>query len=64
MPGWLWIVVVVVAASGLFALVWWSSGRARPGSVDLDRRSAQERYELDVNRIQTMRTRDGMGPMP
>lgn len=63
MPTWLVIPIVVVVAIAVLALVWWWSGRARIGRVDLDRRSPQERTELDINRIQTMRTRDGMGPL-
>ena len=30
MPGWMWLVVVAAAAAALFALAWWSSGRAKP----------------------------------
>ena len=63
MPTWLVIPIVVVVAIAVLALVWWWSGRARIGRVDLDRRSPQQRTELDINRIQTMRTRDGMGPL-
>jgi hypothetical protein len=64
MPGWMWIAVAAVAAIGVLALVWWTSGRARVGQVDPSRRSPQQRMEIDVNRVQTMRTRDGMGPLP
>jgi hypothetical protein len=27
---WVWLIVIGVAAVGLFGLVWWTSGRARP----------------------------------
>ena len=30
MDTWLWITMIVVAALAVLALVWWSSGRARP----------------------------------
>ena len=63
MPTWLVLTLVVVAAVAGFAVIWWSSGRARTGSGSLDARSAEERYQLDANRIATMRNRDGMGPL-
>ena len=60
---WLWV-VAAVGVLALAALVWWSSGRARIGKIDPERRSASQRTELDYNRIQTMRNRDGMGTLP
>lgn len=63
MPTWLVLTLVVAAAVAGFAVIWWSSGRARTGSGSLDARSAEERYQLDVNRTATMRNRDGMGPL-
>jgi hypothetical protein len=60
----LWVVVAAVALVGMTSLTWWSSGRARIGKIDPTRRPAHQRAELDYNRIQTMRNRDGMGPLP
>jgi hypothetical protein len=59
---WLVVTLVAVAAAGLFALVWWISGRSR--SISLDRGTAEQRFAADSNRIATMRNRDGMGPLP
>ena len=61
---WLWVAVAAVALVGLASLVWWSSGRARIGTIDPERQPASQRAELDYNRIQTMRNRDGMDPLP
>jgi hypothetical protein len=58
------VVGAVVGALGVGSVVWWSSGRARIGTFDPRRRTAGQRAELDLNRIQTMRNRDGMGPLP
>jgi hypothetical protein len=58
---WLWVVVAAVALAGLASLVWWSSGRARIGTFDPGRRTADQRAELDHNRTRTMRNRDGGG---
>ena len=60
---WLWVLLAAVAVVALASLVWWSSGRARIGKVDPERRSLNQRTELDINRIQTMRNRDGAGPL-
>jgi len=58
MPGWLVVSVLFAAGSAVVSFLWWSAGRARLDRLDPDRRSAGERFEIDVNRIRTMRNRD------
>ena len=68
MPTSLWIVIVVLGGLALFAVVWWSSGRAGGRAISSDRGTAEQRFQQDANRIATSRNRDGMGggmaPLP
>jgi len=51
-----WIVAAAVAAV-LFALAWWSSGRARPGGLEHHQPSTNELYQV----IRDNRPFDGGG---
>ena len=46
MPTWLILVFVAAGAAIVFALAWWSSGRARPGGI----RSRYDGESLEVYR--------------
>ena len=51
-----WILAAAVAAV-LFALAWWSSGRARPGGIEHHQPSTHELYQA----IRDNRPPDGGG---
>ena len=51
-----WIVAAAVAAV-LFALAWWSSGRAKPGGIEHHQPTTQELYQV----IRDHRPSDGGG---
>jgi hypothetical protein len=53
-----WLIAVPTAVA-LFALVWWSSGRARP---DRRRRSIRAEVEINQGRVGTYDIRGDSGP--
>lgn len=53
-----WLVTAAVAAV-LFALAWWSSGRAKPGGVEHHQPTTQELYQA----IRDHRPSDGGGSL-
>ena len=60
MANWLLITLVVVATAGLFALAWWSSGRARPSGRSRTM-SADQRLEVERTRFQHHAPPDSFG---
>jgi hypothetical protein len=60
MAGWMWFVVGIAVAGGVLLILWQSAGRQRLDRKDPTLRSANERFETDVNRMRNMRN-DGLG---
>ena len=55
MPTWLVVSIVVAVAGSALLFLWQSAGRSRLDRDNPHLRSANERFETDVNRIRTMR---------
>jgi hypothetical protein len=55
MPAWIWITIAVAVAGAALLALWQSAGRARLDRANPKLRSANERFETDVNRMRTMR---------
>jgi hypothetical protein len=54
-PAWLWITIAVAVAGAALLFLWQSAGRSRLDRTNPNLRSANERFETDVNRMRTMR---------
>ena len=56
------VLLVVVGAAGVFALAWWSSGRAR--GAEYNELAAGERGEAEAKTMKQYRPTGGYGPGP
>jgi hypothetical protein len=60
MDTWIWVAIIAVAALALFALAWWSSGRAKPLSRGPENTLTQGQIE-ELSRFQGQNQHGGGG---
>jgi Flp pilus assembly protein CpaB len=65
MPGWLVILLIAVAAIVVFAVVWWSSGRAQARRyVPMTGAEAERIRRAGMIETDDLPSRSGFGPLP